>query len=105
MPTMHIELGFFAGDQLLARGSVTCADRDATSEITGESGLSWTIKTRYEEPASPVELECIRDGERLYDGSLQVGVHTSDDWESINLADVHTLAFRCRVDSAGARGV
>ncbi|MFN3241506.1 MAG: hypothetical protein ACE37K_08335 [Planctomycetota bacterium] len=102
---MHIELGFFAGDQLLARGCVTCAGRDATSEITGHGGHAWTIKTRFAEPASPVELECTRDGTHVYAGALRVGVHTSDDWESINLADIHTLAFRCRVDQAGTSGV
>lgn len=102
MPTLHIELGFFAGDVLLARGRIICMEHEGTTELSGVGGHVWTIKARYEEPASPVELECRRDGQRLYLAALQVGTHDSDDWESINLADIHMLAFRCRVDEAGA---
>ena len=104
MPTMHIELGFFAGDVLLARSCITCRQREEAIELEGAGGHVWSIKARFEEPASPVEIECVRDGQRLYRAALQVGVHDSDDWESIGL-DIHTLAFRCRVDEAGAGGV
>ena len=102
---MCIELGFFEGDALLVRGRIICKEREASTDLHGAGGHVWTLKARYVEPASPVELECRRDGVRLYCAALQVGVHESDDWESIDLADIHTLAFRCRVDAGGAGGV
>jgi len=104
MKTLHIELGFFAGDVLLARGCITCRQHEETAELEGAGGLQWTMKTRFEEPASPVEIDCERDGKRLYRAALRVGVHDSEDWESINLADIHTLAFRCRVDEVSSGG-
>ena len=105
MPTMHIELGFFAGDVLLMRSRITCRQHEQAFEFEGAGGHTWSIKARFEEPASPIELECTRGGRHLYRAALQVGVHDSDDWESIDLANIHTLAFRCRVDEGGAGGV
>ena len=34
---------------------------------------------------------------QLYHAALRVGVHDSDDWESINLGNIHTMGFRCSV--------
>ena len=68
----------------------------AVEHLDGVGGHKFELSSQFEEPACPVEIECRRDGALLYKAALRVGVHTSDDWESLDLASIHTLAFRCR---------
>ena len=96
MPGLLIELAFFKGDDLLCRGSVRCGAAEVADHFEGAEGHYFVVSSRFEEPASPMQIVCHRDGKQLYEAALRVGVHNSDDWESINLANVHTLGFRCR---------
>ncbi len=93
---LHIDLAFFLDDDLLSRGEVRCRAVEATQQLEGVSGHRFEITSQFEEPACPVEILCYREEKQLYKAALRVGVHTSDDWESIDLAGVHTLGFRCR---------
>jgi hypothetical protein len=93
---LQIDLAFFAGDDLIARGVVCCGSSETVAEIEGSSEHRFEVTSRFEQPACPVEISCFCQGNRLYKASLRVGVHTSDDWESIDLARIHTLGFWCR---------
>jgi hypothetical protein len=55
----------------------------------------FTVTHRFEVPACPVEIECRQRGSLRYTAALRMGVHDSDDWETIDLGHVHTFAFRC----------
>jgi len=95
MPGLLIELAFFKGDDLLCRGTVRCGALDTADHFDGVGGHHFDVSSRFEQPASPVQIVCRRDGKQLYEAALRVGVHTSDDWESLDLANIHTLGFRC----------
>ena len=92
---MAIELAFFDDDSLLCRGTVRCEDLETTEVFSSSAGHRFEVTHRFELPACPVEIVCFEDGKKLYESALRVGVHKSDDWESINLGDIHTLGFRC----------
>ena len=91
-----IDLAFFSGDKLVSRGAVRCGATEMISKLDGLSAHRFEITSKFEEPASPVEIRCWCQEKELYKSALRVGVHTSDDWESIDLAGIHTLAFRCQ---------
>lgn len=95
--TMLIDLAFFDGDNLLCQGSIQCDGNESTDILKSELGHRFEIQHRFDEPACPISIQCNFNGEELYNGALQVGVHNSEDWESIDLGNIHTLGFRCRV--------
>jgi hypothetical protein len=97
MKSMQIDLAFFDDDTLLCRGSVVCSDTESENILTG-SDHQFKITHQFEEPASPVFITCLSEDNKLYETALRVGVHNSEDWESIDLAKVHTLAFRCKTN-------
>jgi len=85
--SLRIDLAFFQEDDLLARGSIICVREETEYSLVAESGHEFNITSRFEEPACPVEITCLRDNKELYRAALRVGVHTSDDWELVT-ADV-----------------
>jgi hypothetical protein len=97
MNSMQIDLAFFDEDILLCRGSIVCDETESQTTLSG-SGHEFTIKHQFANPASPVFITCLNEDKRLYETALRVGVHDSEDWESIDLAKVHTLAFRCKTN-------
>ena len=96
MSALLIELAFFEKDTLLCRGGVRCGSEKAVEHLDGIGGHRFELSSQFDEPACSVQIVCRRDGALLYEAALRVGVHTSNDWESIKLGDIHTLAFRCR---------
>ena len=96
MSALHLELAFFKDDDLLCRGEVTCGATRAVNHLGGSGEHEFEVVSQFEEPASPVEIVCRHHGKHVYKAALRVGVHSSDAWESINLGNIHTLAFRCR---------
>lgn len=103
MSALRIELAFFNKDTLLCRGGVRCGSAKAVERFDGVGGHQFEFSSQFEEPACPVQIACRRDGTLLYEVALRVGVHTSDDWESVSLGNIHTLAFRCHEeDESGA---
>ena len=93
---LHIELAFFRDDELLCRGEVDCGAFESIRRIEDDHGHQFQITSKFDEPACPVEILCHQNEKILYKAALRVGVHTSDDWESIDLAGIHTLGFRCQ---------
>jgi len=93
--SMLVDLAFFDGDALLARSVIRCGAMEATESSAGE-GHEFVVTHRFEEPACPIEIVCTKAGKHLYSAALRMGVHTSEDWESITLGDVHDLCFFCR---------
>ena len=92
---MHIDLALFDGDALLVRGAIDCSVQEQSFLLESKSGLVFAFTARFEDPACPVSVHCTLQGKTLYRTALRVGVHTSDDWESIDLGGIHTLAFWC----------
>ena len=91
---MDVELAFFAGDDLLVRGRITCGAREVTEVLSG-GGFEFRITHALEELSAPISIVCVRDEVRVYESALRMGVHTSEDWEAIDLGGIHELAFRC----------
>jgi len=89
-------MAFFSGDTLLARGTVNCESVESAVELEGEQGHSFHIVARYGDPSCFVDIVCLRHLSQLYRASLDVPLHDSDDWESIDCAHIHTLAFWCK---------
>jgi len=122
---MHVAFALFEADKLLRRGSLLLTKEEGWScygehrhyhipnplgggndklEVVLFSGL--VIKHSFEEPASPLEfwfmeVQDTGDASEPYrqrvpwHAALRMGVHASDDWESIDMGKLHTLGFRC----------
>jgi hypothetical protein len=93
---LHIDLAFFSGDDLLTRGGVRCGVSETVTKLESASGHLFEITSRFEEPACPIEIHYYCQEKRIYKSVLRVVVHTSNDWESIDLAGIHTLGFLCK---------
>ena len=104
MAGMRVELAFFEGEELICTGAIDCRETEDTLSLQGGSDVEFRITHKYELPACPVEIECQKQGEQSYKGALRIGVHTSEDWQSINLGNIHELGFRCEDWNRGARG-
>lgn len=92
---MRIDLAFFEQETLLARGSIHCSAHEQQFSFEAASGYRFDITSQFDDPACPVSISCISNDKLLYKGALRVGVHSSEDWESINLGNIHTLVFFC----------
>jgi hypothetical protein len=92
MESMQIEMALFDGDELIERGAV---------DVRVESGCNhlqhFRIAHRLDGDAATVVLSGFSPRIKLRTVTLDVPVHQSTDWESIDLAG-YTLAFRCSVD-------
>jgi hypothetical protein len=121
---MHVAFAFFEGDELLHRGEFLIGVERTlsvygqhshvplskgmvfshTPEIQLFSGL--VIHHSLELPACPVSMQyyVVKPGqagqmpvqERALNCEMRMGVHTSDEWESLDFSP-YTLAFRCAV--------
>jgi hypothetical protein len=92
---MLIEMVLFDGDQLIVRGEIKCGRDVSSTTLESQQGLRFDITFQFEEPACPVSITCLLAGKQLYRAALRVGVHDSEDWESLELGENHVLAFRC----------
>ena len=97
---MHVDFAFFDGDTLLLRGFFHCVTSSRTERFVGGESHEFIVTHRFDTPACPIEIECRRGTEVRYTAALRMGVHDSEDWESIDFANVHTFAFRCSGTSA-----
>ena len=119
---MHVAFVFFEGDKLLHRGEFLVGSQ-RTFAIYGEHlhlplpsdmpfshkpeiqlFVGLTIEHSFELPACPIAMRYFtvkeelagrppRQERSLY-SELRMGVHTSDDWESLPL-EPYTMAFKC----------
>lgn len=92
---MLVDLAFFSGDVLLARSAIRCGATTVTESIASEDH-EFVVTHKFERPSCPIGIVCTKAGRRLYSAALQMGVHVSDDWESVTLGNIHELCFFCR---------
>ncbi|MES2947006.1 MAG: hypothetical protein V4858_00545 [Pseudomonadota bacterium] len=76
---------------------INCEADEQMLAIGDTAGLGFEITYKFEEPACPVFIACYAMGDRLYGAALRVGVHNSQDWESVDLGEKHVLVFKCYV--------
>lgn len=98
MKAMRAELAFFDGDELLARTKVLVYADEDTCEIASERGDRFEVTRQFEEPASQMFVKAFdRDGNLVGRSAMRMGVHNSDDWEMIELAEPYQMCFRCAI--------
>ncbi len=90
---MRVDFGLFKEDELLQRGIITVTDKQIT-----ESFENLNISHRLLEGAAEIVIEVLSDGERSIKSTLNMPVHESEDWESIEMAQF-TLAFKCLLNA------
>ncbi len=90
---MRVELALFDGDKLLDRGAIS---------VGKESGCDhfqlFNAAHRLDGSAAKVVLSNFAPSINLKTVNLDMPVHESEDWESIDLAG-YTLGFRCSLDA------
>lgn len=86
---MRVELALFDGDTLLERGVICIGNESSCDQFR-----LFHAAHRLEESSAKVVLTNFDPGIKLKTVNLDMPVHESEDWESIDLAG-YTLAFRC----------
>lgn len=90
---MLIDIGIFQGDQLLQRGKIKVTEQEQIDENEIIS-----LKHQLIDDIANIELRVFDNGKQEIKSNLNMPVHQSDDWESIELAQF-TLAFRCNLNA------
>jgi len=88
-----VEIGLFLGDQLLERGVIRITDHEGIDESEVVS-----ISHCLVNGVAKVELCVFDGGVQKIKSNLEMPVHESGDWESIELAE-YTLVFKCRLNA------
>ena len=90
---MRVELALFDGDSLLERGHVCVGLERRTTAFR-------LFQAHHSLGAGSAELvlDGFADGAKIRRATLDVPIHDSEDWESIELG-AYTLGFRCRVEA------
>jgi len=88
-----VELGLFLGDRLLEKGSI----RITAKEVIDKSEVV-SLRHRLVDDVAEIELSVFDCGVQKVKSNLEMPVHESEDWESIELAE-YTLAFKCRLNA------
>lgn len=90
---MRVDLGLFEDDKLLFQGEIHITDNEHQEE-------NEIIKLRYQliNDEAKIELRVFNDGEQIIKSTLNIPIHESEDWESIQL-EKFTLAFKCKLNS------
>lgn len=86
---MHVELALFDGGVLLERGSIDVGLESSCSHLQ-----HFHIAHRLHSDAAQVVLSSFSPRIDLKTVTLDMPIHQSTEWESIDLAG-YTLAFRC----------
>ncbi len=90
---MLVEFALFDKDTLLQRGSARVTEEAQCVHLE-----TFNVAHQLVGNAAKLVLSSFAPSIPLKTASLDIPVHQSDDWESIELAN-HTLAFRCSLDS------
>ncbi len=90
---MRVELGLFDGDSLLFQGEINIIEKEYEEE-------NEIIKLKHQliNDEAIIELRILNEGEQIIRSTLNIPVHESEDWESIDLAGF-TLAFKCKLNA------
>lgn len=111
---MAVEFALFRGHYLLCRGIIRVEaqekseefdyrvpDADGASDRTKAAG-HLVICHRFALPAASLSITLVQfssaggESEIVLQAGLSMGVHDSDDWESVALGGNYTFAFLCR---------
>lgn len=90
--TMHVELALFEGDTLLDRGAI----RNGPTE-TVDMFAHFRVTHRLNVDAADVVLSDFSSHIGLVKSTLDMPIHESADWESIDVGR-YTIAFQCKPD-------
>ncbi|MEX2962864.1 hypothetical protein [Microbulbifer sp. TYP-18] len=90
---MLIDIGLFQEDELLQQSKIKVTEQE---QIDENGAIS--LKRQLIEDVARIELRVYENGEQQIKSNLDMPVHQSDDWESIELAQ-YTLAFRCSLNT------
>lgn len=90
---MLIDIGLFQGGELLQQGKIKVTEQEHVDENEVIS-----LKHQLIEDIVRIELRVFENGEQQIKSNLDMPIHQSDDWESIELAK-YTLAFKCRLNA------
>jgi len=90
---MRVDLALFEGDEFLCRGEVSVGPAEETHSF---SLFQVTHQLRHD--AAEVVLSQFPAHVDLKTITLDMPIHDSSDWESIDLGR-YTLAFWCRLDA------
>ena len=90
---MQVELGLFEGDNLLFQGEINVTENEYKEE-----NEILKIKHQLINDEAIIELRVMDQGEQIIKSTLNMPVHESEDWESIELANF-TLAFKCKLNA------
>lgn len=94
---MAVDFALFREDVRLVRGRIAIGNERQRQSFSADGGeLELTVEHVFEFPACPLQMQLrsAQSGEVLWEAGICMGVHQSDDWESLELLE-HTLAFRC----------
>ena len=90
---MRVELALFDEDSLLERGEI-----DVRADGACDHLKLFNVAHRLSNDAAQVVLSNFSPSINLKTVRLDMPIHQSADWESMDLAG-YTLAFRCSVDA------
>ncbi len=90
---MLIEIGLFQGDELLQQGKIIVTD----SEQLEENEII-SLRHQLVDNTALIELTIFDNAVQKIKSNLDMPVHQSEDWESIEL-DQYTFAFRCNLNA------
>ena len=90
---MRVDLGIFEGDNLLFQGGIAITDKEYKEE-----NEIVTLKHQLVNDEAVIELRIFNEGEQILKSKLNMPIHESEDWESIEL-DKFTLAFKCKLNA------
>ena len=90
---MQVELGLFEGDSLLFQGEINITENEYQEE-------NEIIKLKHQliSDEAIIEMRIFNEGKQIIKSTLNMPVHESDDWESIELSNF-TLAFKCKLNA------
>lgn len=89
---MQVDLALFEGDILLDRGAIRVVPSERVDMFS-----HFRITHRLGAQNADVSLSDFASHIGLVKSTLVIPIHTSTDWESIDLGD-YTLGFRCKLD-------
>jgi hypothetical protein len=90
---VRVELGLFEEDNLLFQGEINVTD----TEYQEENELV-KLKHQLINDEAIIELRIFNEDEQIVISTLNMPVHESEDWESIEMAS-YTLAFKCKLNA------
>ena len=90
---MTVDLALFEGDILLDRGVIRIGVLQTVDTFS-----HFRITHRLGNDAADVVISDFSSHIALVKTTLDMPIHQSEDWESIDLSR-YTLAFRCRLDT------